>query len=251
MTALYICNNMMYWSLHDVYYFFYPVLGRKVSIMDSASGRLVDSVDPRDEVVAMAMMAYNIPGLQCCDSIAVFPGLGEKSRISHAIDMMNNDTSQFRFLLVAGLDKKRERTSEELTIQLLQDNYDLYPHQASRVVSQIYANNAKHQADWTAISVKSYDIEGLALVVTPFHLLRAYLTLLKSLKNLKIQIPVIPVPAWKAPGHLIEEHADQRMNAWQLVPGEVKRILEYGAKGDLLTYPEFVEYIDWLWELKI
>ncbi|GEM_PF-6755796 len=37
-------------------------------------------------------------------------------------------------------------------------------------------------------------------------------------------------------------------NGWELVPGEVERIVQYQQKGDVATYEELKCYLGWLWD---
>ena len=56
------------------------------------------------------------------------------------------------------------------------------------------APNTALQAKWIVSQVRDHGITSLALAVSPYHLPRAYLTLLKAFNEVGVRLPIIPVP---------------------------------------------------------
>ena len=104
------------------------------------------------------------------------------------------------------------------------------------------AYNTPAQTDWIIKTALDLDIERIVLMVRPYHLPRAYLTLLKSWQKLAnrkmVLIPVaIPVP----PDAVV---LDKQLPSRAMIPGEMGRIPLYQAKGDIATLDELNTYLD-------
>ncbi len=195
------------------------------------------------DVVASVMMVYSIPPIiEDADALVVFPGLGEYWRVNDAIYWWHQCFSDF--FLVAGINSN-EKTWESLDIERLKQA-PFFLKRMRGVETQIYAANTKEQAEWVYEYVVALGVEKLALFASPFHCLRAYLTLLKIFINHGVEdVILIPAPTLVSPSRLIPEN---QMSAWELVPGEVERIIKYQAKGDVATREELARYLKWLWK---
>jgi hypothetical protein len=91
----------------------------------------------------------------------------------------------------------------------------------------------------------AHDITNIGLLISPYHLLRAYCTLIRSFRNLNSSyVQVVPLPVPVAPDILIPETG---VDAWHMAMGEYERIEAYQQKGDVATYCEAREYLTWLW----
>lgn len=194
------------------------------------------------DVVAMAMMVYTIPKpMKGVQALVVFPGFGEHSRITNAINWWEQLYGDF--FLIGGVYPK-EKTFERLDILRLEKK----PFSLRRVIgveTQIIAQHTKDQAEWVYTRAMALGIQSIALFAPPFHCLRAYVTLLKTfIDHRKNDVVLIPAPTPVAPSRLIPEFTK---NAWDLVPGEVERIITYQKKGDVATREELACYLEWLW----
>lgn len=109
----------------------------------------------------------------------------------------------------------------------------------------IISANTKTQADWTADKVAELGIKSIRIFAAPFHMVRAYLTFLKSLiDKLSAPIIMIPEPTDLAPSALIPVTGT---NSWGLIAKEIERIVAYQAQGDVATLRELEEYLNWLY----
>jgi hypothetical protein len=203
--------------------------------------------DQMSDVVTMTLLVYSIPRIiERVDALEALYGLGEDWRIKDAITWWERNTIRANYLLIAITDP-REKTSRVLTMDVLrQEPFHL------RRVANVYIGDrgtgTKEQAAWTLETVQRLNIQSLALFVSPYHCLRAYLTVLKTLLTAGVRIPLIPAPTPIAPDRHIPE---VEVDAWQLVPGEVERITKYQQQGDVATIGELKEYLSWLWRQPI
>ena len=200
------------------------------------------------KLFAMATMILSIPLvlLQRVRAFIVFPGVGEIWRIGDAVAWWENkENVRAEFFLIPGMNL-RERTAITLNVEVLKEKFGLVREE--NVIIRPHAEHTKDQAEWAREKIEEYGISSIALFVSPYHITRAYLTLLKSLLNKKIFIPIIPVPAYVAPHVEIPETG---VNAWEMIPGEVERIEDYQKKGDTATFEELQNYLDQFWKSNI
>lgn len=174
------------------------------------------------------------------DALVVATGQGEDWRLTHAIRSWEANP-KFRYLLVANGDPAEE-TYVEITLDYLRSlglrRIDGVYLQAER------APNTGLQAAWIVRQVQALGIASLALTVSPYHLVRVYLTVLKAFNKRDTRLPIIPLPVAVAPDTPVPETG---ATAYDLVPGEVRRILTYMDKGWVATPGELQEYLQWLW----
>ncbi|HLC94852.1 MAG TPA: hypothetical protein VJH89_00040 [Patescibacteria group bacterium] len=198
------------------------------------------------DIIAMTMMLYSLPRREAStESLLVFPGLGETWRLTQAIQCWDT-VATAKYLLIAG-HNQREKMWASLTLDTLTEPpFNLKRHKGVYVVS--HAEHTKEQAQWVVEKIQELNISSLALFVSPYHLLRAYCTVLRMLIKHGIQIPMIPVPISIAPDTKIPEI---NASAWDMVQGEVERFSLYQEKDDVATYDEFKKYITWLWTQKL
>lgn len=211
--------------------------------MDDHGERVV-AHDSASELVAVTMGVYSVPRvIERVDALVTFPGLGEWWRVREAIRWWQREDVAARFLLITG-HNTRERTSVILDQQRLRQP----PFSLERVEGVYFAIHAEHtreQAEWVVDQTRQLGIVSLALFVSPYHLVRAYLTLLKAyLKRGGSPLVMIPAPVSIPPSTLIPETA---VDAWAMVSGEVGRIVKYQRKGDVATLQELQDYLNWLW----
>ncbi|MEU4477089.1 hypothetical protein AB0F68_03325 [Micromonospora sp. NPDC023966] len=174
------------------------------------------------------------------DALVVATGQGEEWRLTHAIRSWEANP-QLRHLFVAN-GNPAEATYVEVTLDYLRS---LGLRRVEGVHLQAEpAPNTGRQADWIVSQVQARGITSLALTVSPYHLARVYLTVLKALGRSGLRLPVIPLPVAVSPGTPVPETG---ATAYDLVPGEVKRILDYMREGWVATPAELQEYLEWLW----
>ncbi|RZU72873.1 hypothetical protein EV384_1261 [Micromonospora kangleipakensis] len=174
------------------------------------------------------------------DALVIATGQGEDWRLTHAIRTWEANP-ELRYLLVAN-GNPAEETYVKITLDYLRSL-------GLRRINGVYlqaepAPNTGLQAAWIVRQVQARGITSLALTVSPYHLARVYLTVLKAFTRRGIRLPIIPLPAAVPPDTPVPE---TRATAYDLVPGEVKRILTYMDKGWVATPEELQQYLQWLW----
>ncbi|WP_310376380.1 YdcF family protein [Catenuloplanes atrovinosus] len=174
------------------------------------------------------------------DALVVPSGQGEEWRLTHAIRLWERHPGP-RLLLVAN-GNPAEATYDELSLDHLR-GLGLCRLEGVHVQAEPAPNTAL-QAEWIADRVAALGIRSLALVVSPYHLVRAYLTVLKALDRAALRVPMWPVPVAVAPDTPVPETG---ADAYRLLPGEVARIITYADRGWLATTGELRAYLRWLW----
>ncbi|MFV2114805.1 ElyC/SanA/YdcF family protein [Micromonospora sp. LOL_025] len=177
---------------------------------------------------------------QHVDALVVATGQGEQWRLRHAIRSWEANPGLRHLLVTNG--NPAEETYLELTLDHLR-GLGLRHCEGVR----LQAGPAPHtgrQAAWIAEQAQGLGIASLALAVSPYHLPRAYLTVLKALDRKNLRLPVIPVPVAVSPDTPVPETG---ATAYDLLPGEVKRILTYMDEGQVSTLGELQQYLRWLW----
>lgn len=214
--------------------------------MDRLVDRVIDGTQLAD-VVAMATLLYGLPKpVDQADAIAVFPGLGENWRLIDGVRAWD-DSKKARNLFITGI-FRGEKTRVQPTVEYLSgDPFSM--KRSEGVVIQDHAHHTKEQAEWLVEQIQSKKVQSVALFVSPYHLLRAYCTLLKAfMKSGHPLIPIIPMPVAVSPSALIPEVG---VDAWKMAHGEVERIIKYQELGDVATVDELKGYLKWLCEQPI
>lgn len=220
------------------------LLGAAMRDKDATSKSLGAAMRDKDaavELLGAAMMVYSIPRVTT-QALAVFPGKGEVWRVQDAIRSWERKDQTAKYLLVANNNLK-EKPPVLLGLQKLQAP----PFGLKRTAGVHFGPkvlNTKNQADWISATARELKISSITLFVSPYHLLRAYLTLLKALQPHKILL--IPAPTPVAPTTCIP--VSKKKNAWQLVSEEEGKIIEHQGCGHVATVAELTEYLTWLWK---
>ena len=151
--------------------------------------RLVEE-DKISEYASAVIAIFSVPRvIERVDAITVFPGLGEWWRVKDAINAWEKPSMVARHLLVVGYNN-REVSYEELTLERLRKR-PYYMQKDEGFHYTPHAEHTKEQADWVFGQTQTLDIRSQALFVSPYHLTRAYMTLLKSFLVNDIQIPLV------------------------------------------------------------
>ncbi|MET8833911.1 hypothetical protein ABZV78_08350 [Micromonospora sp. NPDC004540] len=174
------------------------------------------------------------------DALVVATGQGEEWRLTHAIRTWEANP-KLRHLLVAN-GNPAEETYVGITLDYLR-SLGLRRIEGVHVQAEA-APNTGLQAAWIANRAQALGITSLALAVSPYHLARVYLTVLRAFSRRGIRLPVIPLPVAVSPETPVPETG---ATAYDLVPGELKRILAYQGEGWVATPAELREYLRWLW----
>jgi len=198
------------------------------------------------ELASLAIFSLSLPHTLAyeLDALCVFSGQGEDIRVLQPMrQYWENKKTKNRFFLVAGHNQK-EKTWKELTLENLKKKpFNIKRLEGVHVEPRFV--HTKDQAEWTVKKIEELGIKSCGIVATPFHLLRAYMTTLASMRTRNIQIPLIPIPVYLSPENIVPE---SQLEAWDMIQGEAERILAYQKKGDVISYSEFRKYMNWLWQ---
>lgn len=177
------------------------------------------------------------------EGILAFPGQGEVQRIINAVALWEQSQAAQR-LLVAGQNYKLERTVQVLDINVLQQP----PYHLKRtkgVVVEQFATHTGDQALWALDMVRTHGLSSLTLAVPGYHMVKAYLSVLKKFLDGGCRIPIIPAPTIMPPDHYVPE---VQVNTWAMVPGEVERLIQYQKDGFATSIEELFDYLNWLYQ---
>jgi uncharacterized SAM-binding protein YcdF (DUF218 family) len=213
-----------------------PRIVRDEELAGATAGELLD-------VIRAVTMILSLPRPGAVDALAVLSGQGEQWRLTHAIRLWEDSPAVGHLLVANG--NPAESSYVELTVDYLR-GLGLRRVGGVRVQAQP-APNTGLQAAWIAEQVAG-GIGGLALVVSAYHLPRAYLTVLKALLDRGIRVPVLPVPVAVAPDAPVPETG---ADAYDLIPGEVQRILAYVKQGWVASPQQLRDYLRWFWRTGI
>ncbi|WP_262282150.1 YdcF family protein [Micromonospora sp. MA102] len=174
------------------------------------------------------------------DALVVAVGQGEEWRLTHAIRSWEANPAVSHLLVANG--NPDERTYVDITLDYLR-SLGLRRTDGVHLQAEPAAHTAV-QAAWIVSQVRARGITSLALAVSPYHLARVYLTVLKALTKAGVRVPMIPLPVAVSPDTPVPETG---ATAYDLVPGEIKRILTYMEDGWVATPEEVRQYLQWLW----
>ncbi|MFI5841163.1 YdcF family protein [Catenuloplanes sp. NPDC051500] len=199
------------------------------------AARILDVMRAMTAVLSLPQSAAD-----SADALIVPSGQGEEWRITHAIRLWEANP-RLRLLLIAN-GNPAEVTYDALTLDYLR-GLGLRRMDGVHVQAEPAPNTAL-QALWIADRVQALRIASFGLVVSPYHLLRAYLTVLKALDRAGARVPMWPVPVAVSPETRVPETG---ATAYDLLPGEVSRIISYMDRGWIASTGELQSYICWLW----
>ncbi|GAA0454951.1 hypothetical protein Ade02nite_03500 [Paractinoplanes deccanensis] len=198
--------------------------------------RVIGADDELLELFGSVIGILTVPSPDRVDALVVPTGQGEQWRIRHAIRLWEERPCA-RHLLVAN-GNPAEVTYSELSLDYL-ETLGLRRREGV-VVQGEAAPNTGLQAKWIAAQVERLNVNSLGLVVSPYHLPRVFLTVLKELRS---RVPMYPLAVPVPPHRKVPETG---ATAYELVPGEMLRILEYAKAGWVATGGELRDYLEWL-----
>jgi len=200
--------------------------------------RIIDT-SQASATFTLAEWVLGIPRLHV-EAIAVFPGLGEEVRILHAIQRWRENSGSRIFF--AGVNPG-ERTFSELTLSRLRQEPYLV-EDVSRVRTGVRAEHTAEQAQWLVSQVTECGVRSCELHAPPYHIVRAYLTVLAAM-DLENPFILIPHPTPIPPNYDVPEIGTLAIDMTQ---GEHVRIERYQSSGDVAGIEQLKRYLGWFWE---
>lgn len=175
------------------------------------------------------------PPLGRVQAIFIRPGMGEMGRWRQAIEALQ----PHHHLLVAGAWERRAETWRP-TPEILRE-FDIDPDD-DRVHFQPTAFNTKDQSAWVVETIRVLKIRSVAQSVSPYHLVRGYMTDLATLrdKSLDSTVAMFPFPSNDSPLTVIPQTGLTMGASYQ---GEYERIVKYMKKGHVATWSQLYDYL--------
>lgn len=210
--------------------------------------RYIDRVIPAteaDELVALAAMLYGFPTRQYMhrmDSLAVFPGYVDLSVEEAAAVFVHHE--RLKHFYVCGVHPNTPYHTP-FTKERLGNAPFRVPINRS-IVTQLNALHTRDQTEWLVSEIQSRGDRMVAVMVYPFHLLRAFSTLVHTIQTRNhYDTMVFPIPTPIDPRRTFPEiNAD----AWELMPGEIRRIHCYRTHNWVASFERMQAYIKKMWE---
>lgn len=206
-----------------------------------------------DQFLATVVMSIlSIPRIEIASfqSIVVFPGIGGQGTVHDAVEYMRSRPGTMRNLVVAGINPReaQENDFEILSAERLQKS----PFSIGQCLDVAVQGTAEHtldQARWIANIFKEKGICRAIVTAAPFHLPRAFLTLISALKGVGcFETALIPLPGTVSPMTMLNEFGG---TSWELFAGEMDRVRHYQEQGDILSNQDIETYFKWLWQNKM
>lgn len=198
-----------------------------------------------------------------CDALVIMNGRDEGERLRAGLGMWQ-ETTCFRLLLLCR--SPRSRFLRDVT-QANHISHALYPHVFPQLfertkevfVSRDSLENTKAEVLWVAdcVHVISHEsIRSVAFLTSPEHIERVYRTFVRQFGIRGVQIPFVPVNTQFAmpPGRPVPDGEDDGKSihvGWDYHSGEEKRLSEFEGDGDVASYEEMREYLNWLFKQPI
>jgi len=188
--------------------------------------------------LAIQILSIRVPAYFIPDALVATAGMDETEAISLPIEVWQKSVAEY--FLVAGMNI-RERKYHPITIEELKKSpYNLI--RTENVYTKESCSNTPDQTDWIIDQAIELGVSKLFFYARPYHIVRAYLTLLKSwIKSRGNLIIMIPVPLAIPPNAIVPAVVAP---ARSLIPGEIEKILSYQEKGDVATIEELEKYLD-------
>jgi uncharacterized SAM-binding protein YcdF (DUF218 family) len=105
-----------------------------------------------------------------------------------------------------------------------------------QIIWEETAAHTRGEAESTMRLAVEHGWNSLILVTTEYHQYRAFLTFLKAMRDMNVNLELIMVPTADIPSF-------QERTRDELLAQEFERIELYGAKGDVATHSEGVIYL--------
>jgi hypothetical protein len=207
--------------------------------------RVVET-DEASMIASLCIGILTIPQSKHIDALVVPQGMDEIWRIGDVVSIWDYEKTHAKHLFIAG-DNTTGKNQTAVSIETLR-RPPYYLRIEKGVEVKPYDDNTLTQTTWVAEKMYEHGLQSLALCVSSYHLVRWYLTFIKTVEKMgRERLAVIPYPTPVSMNKLIPQ---SNATPWESVAGEVKRILAYQAKtpNDVATLPELEKYLMWLWE---
>ncbi len=205
--------------------------------------------DQRIAACTMAILSIPRDHATKTEALVIFPGVNGLYRIGQGLSLYKQFENSPR-LIIPGIHKKLEGGwSYRLITDQNMSEFEAYPYRisfTSEVHIQGYAAHTGEQAEWIADIIRREKIRSMTIVASPFHITRAYLTVLTALAARELKVICIPyIPAMCVT--VDQSEFGIGANQLKLFPGEMRRIETYPLLAEYIESRTLERYLDWLW----
>lgn len=171
------------------------------------------------------------------DAVVVFSGDG-KMRLDAAVGILRQRAAHWA-VVSGGVDDPPHSLNAADSARYLVER-GLHPE---RIICDNDSQNTRDQAEYLAALCARMNFERVLLSTSPYHMPRAFLTVLASLRaaGLSDSVVVLPLPAGNAPWTGKPDGLE--VTRMGLFDGELRKIEEYRAKGHVASYAEGLAYL--------
>ena len=190
----------------------------------------------------LAHVVHSGPLMQA-DAIVVLAGEDAEPRVACALELFAQRAAP-TVVITGGLNRP-PRIHDAKFIRAKLVGSGISP---TRMIVDTEAMHTQAQAANVAKLCAEKGWKRLLVVASPYHIYRAFLTFVQALKDAKLDetVRVVMVPASQSRWFVKPEGCD--LTRWELLPGELAKIDEYGAKGHVASAEDAAEYVRF-WEL--
>lgn len=208
--------------------------------------RVVPST-PDQEVLRTIICILGLPRQVSVEALVVVNGQGELTRTTHAVTEWNCGVAA-KYLLITGAGIG-EQTCRSFNMEDLVQNLGLTRTENVRAQGYPVPSTLEH-GQWVVEQLAELGVKRAALYASLYHIPRVYLTVLRYLmdRELDREVLIIPHPVPQSP---FDHFPETGQAMFDLIPGEVRRIVTYGnpKRGDIASSQELYAYIRWAWSV--
>lgn len=196
---------------------------------------------PQSEVLASTYAILALPRPSQTHALVIWPGFERKHCFRYGAELWAQ--GQADVLLLAG--QNPEESPDNLHLDESEFRKKFGIPDDSRFYSQGEAFHTGMQAEWLTKMVNEHNLLDVALVAPAFHMTRAYMTIVASMKKANTgHVPIYPFPTAMDLGEIIPI---PDANQWRFAQKEAKRILAYQIKGDVCSFEAPRAHISTTW----
>ncbi len=216
--------------------------------------RLVEESDA-SIIAALYVGVLSIPRSPSVDALVAVQGEDEIWRVIEAVRDWNDYETYANHLFIVGDNWKAGgkgrpeggKQCPDITLEtIVNPPYSL--ERKENVVIGGFSRNSLTAAQITLAKMEEIGAQSFRLYVSPYHIVRMYLTILKQMIKSDRYLAMIPAMTLTS----MEKVAPlSEYTPWELTPGEVARIFHYQRSengADVATLPELRKYLTWLWQ---
>jgi hypothetical protein len=197
-----------------------------------ASGGAESGPAPLSDRERFLAMLYTAPVVPA-DAVVVFTGDGRVRLDAAYTAIMHNRAAPY-LVLSGGVDDP----PHSLLADLMAKMAVVQGVPPERLIVDNASQNTHEQSVWLAREIRRRGWQAVTLVVSAYHMPRAFLTTVKALADTPCRVmPLTPIARWHgSPDGQLHTRAE-------LLADELRKIEEYGAKGHVASYAEGLAYL--------